>query len=182
MIEVVVDRVQVSLMSPHRLVVLKERYEERYLAIWIGSFEAEAITVELRNEERERPLTHDLLKTVIDEMGGFLKHILISNLSSKDIFYARLVLEINDKTLEIDARSSDAIAIAVRLNAPIFVDESVMLKAGIVPEEDIEDELLGGRFIENNIDTMPEQVDESKLSAFADFVNSLDLDDLDDDE
>ena len=176
MIEVVVDRVQVSLMTNHRLVVLKDVNTDRYLPIWIGSFEAEAITIELQNVETPRPLTHDLLKAAVDEMGGDIDHILINNLS-RDVFYARLVIEINDQQVEVDARPSDAIALAVRAKCPIFVDEVVMKSAGIEPEQDIQAEIMGGSLLEANAE---EEVDESKLSAFADFVDSLDLDDLDD--
>lgn len=180
MIEVIVDRVQVSLMSQHRLVVLKELQEDRYLPIWIGAFEAEAITLELQDMMRERPLTHDLLKATIMEMGGKVRHIYINNLS-KDIFYARINIDVDGKTIDVDSRPSDAIALAVRLKAPIFVDEEVMHKAGIVPEKDVEPEILG--IDDGEADLPPaEKVDESKLSAFADFVNSLNLEDLDDEE
>lgn len=182
MIEVLVDRVQVSLMSQHRLVVLKELQEERYLPIWIGAFEAEAITLELQDMLRERPLTHDLLKSTIIEMGGSVKHIYINNLS-KDVFYARINIDVNGKVIDVDARPSDAIALAVRLKAPIFVDEDVMKKAGITPDRDVEQEILGlDDELDNTVGNGTESVDESKLSAFADFVNSLNLDDLDDEE
>ena len=78
MIEMIVDRVQVSLMSQHRLVVLRDIDDERYLPIWIGQFESEAITLELQGMVRERPLTHDLLKATIEAMGGSVRHIFIN--------------------------------------------------------------------------------------------------------
>jgi len=182
MIEVIVDRIQISLMSQHRLVVLKETSVDRYLPIWIGVFEAEAITLELQDMLRERPLTHDLLKATIMEMGGTVKHIYINNLS-KDVFYARINIDVDGKTIDVDARPSDAIALAVRLKAPIFVDEMVMEKAGIIPDKNVESEILGISDAPiDEEDEIAEPVDDSKLSAFADFLDTLNLDDLDDDD
>lgn len=178
MIEMIVDRVQVSLMSQHRLVVLRDTQEERYLPIWIGAFESEAITLELQGMLRERPLTHDLLKATITEMGGSVRHIFINNLS-KDVFYAQINIEVNGDSIDIDSRPSDAIALAVRLNAPIYVDKQVMDKAGIRPDRNVEPEILG---LDDEFADPLEQVDETKLSAFADFVDTLNLDDFDGEE
>jgi hypothetical protein len=147
---------------------------ERYLPIWIGPCEAEAITVKLQDMPTPRPLTHDLIKSVIRELGGKVVHILISDLR-QDVYYARIVIEVAGEQIEIDSRPSDAIALAVRVNAPIFVSESVMDKAATEPDEDVEKEAV-------NEDGTEEKVDTSKLSAFADFLDTLDLDDLDDND
>lgn len=172
MIEVVIDSIRVSLMSQHRLVVLKDMNSDRYLPIWIGPFEAEAITIELSSEmPPARPLTHDLLKSVIRELGGKVSHILINDLR-QDVYYARVVVDVNGRQVEVDSRPSDAIALAVRVKAPVYVSDIVMEKAAIQPDEDVEKEVPD--------DDRTEVVDEKRLSAFADFVNSLDLDDLDD--
>lgn len=176
MIEVIIDSIRVSLMSPHRVVVLKDTNSDRYLPIWIGPFEADAITIELQETQQQRPLTHDLLKSVIRELGGKVVHILINDLRN-EVYYARLVINVNGKQMEVDSRPSDAIALAVRVKAPIFVAESVMDKAAIREEEDVENEALSSRG-----EGTGETVDEGRLSAFADFVNTLDLDDLDDNE
>ena len=181
MIKVIVDRVQVSLMSQHRLVVLRAANDERYLPIWIGTFESEAITLELQGMPRERPLTHDLLKTTIMQMGGNVRHIHINSLS-KDVFFAQINIEVNGETIDIDARPSDAIALAVRLDAPIFVDRSVMDKAGISPDRNVEPEILGYGDDIAEADENVEKVDETKLSAFADFVDTLNLDDFDEED
>ena len=181
MIEMIVDRVQVSLMSQHRLVVLRDVDEERYLPIWIGQFESEAITLELQGMARERPLTHDLLKSTIQEMGGSVRHIHINNLS-KDVFFAVINIDAAGDTIEIDARPSDAIALAVRLNAPIYVDKNVMDRAGIRPDRNVEPEILGLADDLHERSEGGERVDESKLSAFADFVDTLNLEDLEDEE
>jgi hypothetical protein len=172
MIEVVIDSIRVSLMSQHRIVVLKDMNGDRYLPIWIGPYEADAITIELQEVPPQRPLTHDLLKSVIRELGGKVIHILISDLRN-DVYYARILVEINGKQVEIDSRPSDAIALGVRVKVPIYVAETVMEKASIEPDEDVES-------VE---DTVGEgEVETGRLSAFQDFVNSLDLDDLDDED
>lgn len=191
MIEVVIDSIRVSLMSQNRIVVLKDVNAERYLTIWIGPVEADAITVELQELPPPRPLTHDLLKSTIVELGGKVVRVFINDLR-KDVYYARLIVEVNGRQVEIDSRPSDAIALAVRTSAPIFVDESVMERAAREPEEDVEKEL--GEEPLSAASTSPEppekntparseeEIDESKLSAFADFLDSLDLDDLDDND
>ena len=165
MVEVTIDSVRVSLMSQHRVALLKDKEGERYLPIWIGPCEADAITVELQEVEMARPLTHDILQTMIIELGGAASHILIRDLRN-DVFYALVVLDQNGQRMEVDSRPSDAIALAVRVRAPIFVADEVMDKAGIIPELDIEEE--------------GEEVDDTGLSAFTDFMDTLDLDDLDD--
>ncbi len=181
MIEVVIDSIRVSLMSQHRIVVLRDTNSDRYLPIWIGPYEADAITVELQEVPPPRPLTHDLLRNVIRELGASVVHILISELRN-DIYYARVVVEQDGKQLEIDSRSSDAIALAVRAKAPIFVSQQVMDKAGIEPDEDVENEVVAESSNAPASKDDDEDVDETKLSAFADFVNSLDIDLDEDDE
>jgi hypothetical protein len=159
-------------MSQERIVVLKDVNADNYLPIWIGPCEADAITLELQEQPSKRPLTHDLLKTTIRELGGRVTQILISDLR-KDIFYARILVDLGDRQIEIDSRPSDAIALAVRVKAPIFVDEDVMQDAAITKEVDIESELSHGH-------EETSEPDSRQLSAFADFVDSLDLDDLED--
>jgi uncharacterized protein len=174
MIEVTIDSIRVSLMSQHRVVVLKDIQRERYLPIWIGPCEAEAITVKLQDMPTPRPLTHDLIRSVIREMGGKVVQVLINDLR-QEVYYARIVVDVNGEQVEIDSRPSDAIALAVRVNVPIFVAESVMDKAAREPDEDIEKEAAS--------ESAPEEkVDDKRLSAFADFVDTLDLDDLEDSE
>jgi uncharacterized protein len=171
MIEVNIDSIRVSLMSQHRIVVLKDAAGDRYLPIWIGPCEADAITIELQEMPPQRPLTHDLLKSVVRELGGKVVHILINDLRN-DVYYARIVVDVAGKQIEVDSRPSDAIALAVRAKVPIFVADVVMDKAAIEPDEDVEAEVSGG----------DEEVETGRLSAFQDFVNTLDLDDLDDEE
>jgi len=162
MVEVSIDSVRVSLMSEHRLVVLREVGADRHLPIWIGQCEAEAIAIRLRSMEVARPLTHDLLQNVIHEMGGEVTRVVVSDLRD-DTFHALVVVEQGGRTLEIDARPSDALALAVRVEVPIFVEERVMAEAGIVREADL---------------SKAAEAEDAKLSAFRDFVDHLDLDDL----
>jgi uncharacterized protein len=171
MIEVIIDSIRVSLMTQDRLVVLKDTNTDRFLPIWIGPCEADAITAELQQQPVKRPLTHDLLKNTIREMGGRVVHIFINELRN-DVYYARILIDISGKPVEIDSRPSDAIALGVRVKVPIFVAESVMDRAAILEEEDIENETAAETT----------SVGEEKLSAFADFLDSLDLDDLEDNE
>jgi bifunctional DNase/RNase len=163
MVEVTIDSIRVSLVSPQRLVILKDLDQDRFLPIWIGPFEAEAITIKLQDVDVKRPLTHDLLNHLIKQLGGAISHVFVNELRN-DTYYARIVLNVNGKELEIDSRPSDAMALAVRASVPIFVAEEVMNQASIRPEED--------QSLEEGED----------LSAFRDFVNTLDLDDLDTEE
>jgi hypothetical protein len=151
-------------MTQHRVVVLKETDTDRYLPIWIGPFEADAITIQLQGVQVPRPLTHDLLKSFIREMGVKVSHVLVNELRN-DTFFAHIVVDVNGKSMEIDSRPSDAIALAVRVGAPIFVAEQVMSLASITPEEDITAEAATAEEVQG-------------LDAFRDFVESLDLDDL----
>ena len=172
MIQVEIDSIRVSLMTQDRVVVLKDMASDRYLPIWIGPFEADALRVELAGMDVSRPLTHDLLKVVLTKLGGSLEHITVSDLRN-DVFYASLAVSVNGDTVEIDSRPSDALNLAVRLNVPIYVEDTVMEKAGIEPDEEIDGEgsIIGGD---------GEEVGEQDLGAFKDFLDTLDLDNLGD--
>lgn len=176
MIEVTIDSIRVSLMSQHRVVVLKEESGTRFLPIWIGPFEADAITLQLQGIDAPRPLTHDLLKTVIETLGGEVLHIVISGLE-KNTYFARIVLDVDGDKVEIDSRPSDAIALGVRLSAPIYVADEVMDQAGLQPEEEIS--LAEGMTASGAPREPSEERDEEEdLGVFTDFVEGLDLDNL----
>lgn len=174
MIETVVESIRVSLVTQHRVVILKEVAGERHLPIWIGPFEAEAIAMELQGVNAARPLPYDVMKTIIGDMGGEVREIHISDLSN-DVFYARIFIDLDGRTLEIDSRPSDAIALAVRTKVPILVDESVMERAGVRLEAETEED--EGEAAER--EPAEPRVSEGDLSAFREFINSLDLDDFD---
>jgi bifunctional DNase/RNase len=164
MIKVTIDSVRASLLSQHRVVVLKEEGMERYLAIWIGPYEADAITIRLQSVEVARPLTHDLLEQSVRKLGAKVSHVVVNDLHD-DTFYARIVVDQDGQRIELDSRPSDAIALAVRVQSPIFVSESVMERAGVVPDEEIDLDAL-----------TPEE--EEKLAPYKDFIDGLDLGDL----
>ena len=180
MIEVTIDSVRVNLMSPQRLVILREVGTDRYLPIWVGQYEAEAITVALQEVEMIRPLTHDLLRNVFTTLNAKLKRIEIVSLK-EDIFYGNIVADVGGYETKVDSRPSDAIALAVRAHVPIFVDETVMQNAGITPEANVES--TGGTSRPKPSLTAPPvgEVSSERLSVFEDFLGKLDLDKLDKD-
>jgi hypothetical protein len=178
MIEVVIDSIRVSLMSQQRIVILRERDAERYLPIWIGVYEAESITIALQEVEVARPLTHDLLKNTFQQLDARILRVEVVALRD-DTFYGNIVVEAHEHTLNIDARPSDALAIAVRAHVPILVARSVMETAGIVPEENLQEQ-------ETVQDLPPVEPDteekDDRLSVFQDFLENLDLGDIDNEE
>jgi bifunctional DNase/RNase len=181
MVEVVIDSIRVSLTNQQRIVVLKESDRDRYLPIWIGPFEAEAITIALQDVELSRPQTHDLLKNSLYALGARLMRVEINTISN-DVFYANLVLDVNGNQMNVDSRPSDAMALAVRVNAPILVSREMMETIGIVPEEEIQREPEAEEELE--VEEMPQRVEpveaeaisEERLSVFEDFLQSLDTD------
>jgi hypothetical protein len=176
MIECKIESIRVSLVTQHRVVILKEVDSERYLPIWIGPYEADAIALELQEVPMQRPFTHDLLRAVIGELGAGVTHVLINDLRD-DTFFARIVLDAQGRHAEVDSRPSDAIALAVRVKCPIFVEEIVMEKAGVTleaeGERDDEIDSPDGESLSRS-----ERADEDQLSVFRDFINSLDIDDI----
>ena len=167
MIEVAVDSVQASLISNTRVVLLRQKGTERFLPILVGPFEAEAIAIRMGKTKPPRPLTHDLLQSMISTLGAAISYILVNDLSN-GTFYARIMLETNGGRLDVDSRPSDAIALAVRANVPIYVAEEVMREASITPSPAVESKLA----------TKVEQPEDEDLSAFEEFIDSLDIDDL----
>ncbi len=166
MVEMTVESVRINLATQQRVVILKATDQERYLFIWIAHPEAYAIAVELQGTTSPRPLTHDLLKNVITELGARIVSIVISDLID-DIFYARIVLDVAGRHVEIDSRPSDAIALAVRAKTSIFVEESVLERAGVALETNEEQATPK---VEQRKDS-----DRDNLDAYRDFINSLDV-------
>ena len=162
---------------------------DRYLPIWVGQYEAEAITVALQEIEIARPLTHDLLKNVFTAFNAQIRRVEIVALRD-DIFFGNIVVDAGGQTINIDARPSDAIALAVRAHVPILVDPTVMTQAGITPEQDIRSQAQaaanateGGQLsapatasTTSSTPTKPTMgEDTSRLSIFEDFLNKLDV-------
>ena len=180
MIEMTIDSIRVSLMNYQRVVILKEKMAERYLPIWIGPAEADAIAVKLQDVNVPRPLTHDLLSLVIDNLGATVNSIIVNDLKN-DTFYAKIILNVDGGVIEVDSRPSDALALAVRVEAPIYVDEAVLDKAGILLDQEtgkpISQELEKGG--DAGKGGKPSDEELKRMSAFYDFINTLDLEDFD---
>ena len=128
-------------ISNSPIVILKDGDERIFLPIWVGIFEANAIALQLENIATPRPMTHDLLRNLIETMEGKVSRIIINDLRDST-FYARIDMVVGDRRLEIDARPSDAIALALRTEAPIFVEQDVLDQAQtIAPDDDSDDKL-----------------------------------------
>jgi len=171
MVEVLIDSVRVSLMSPQRIVILRQKDAERYLPVWVGPYEAEAITVALQEVEMARPMTHDLLKNVFTIFDALLMRVEVVSLRD-EIFYGNIVAEVDGKIVNIDSRPSDAIALAVRAHVPILVSGEVMAAASIFPEHDMQQEEPPPSVISA---PHPKSVgaDDNRLSVFEDFLSQL---------
>jgi bifunctional DNase/RNase len=182
MLEMTIESIRVGLMNPQLtrlnsqyVVMLKEKAAERYLPIFIGPAEANAIAIKLRGEALPRPLTHDLLQSVIEALGASVSSIIVNDLKN-DTFYAKIVLTVGDSQMEIDARPSDALALAVRVEVPIYAEESVLDKAGISLEKMEEAVETATAVNEQSQKISDEEL--KKLSAFSDFIDTLDLEDF----
>jgi uncharacterized protein len=179
MIEVTVDSIRVSLMNYQRVVILKEKTAERYLPIWIGPSEADAIAVKLQGVSVPRPLTHDLLFSVINALAATINSIVVSDLKN-DTFYAKIILSVDGEQMEVDSRPSDALALAVRAEVPIFAEEAVMDKAGILLDRETGKPVSSPDGVAGkDADTKVSEDEMKKMSAFYDFINTLDLEDFD---
>jgi len=153
LVEVVVESVRVHMLSSQHVVLLKETERDRYLPIWIGPWEANAIATRLQGAAPERPLTHDLFVSTLVALGAKLRRVIISSLA-EETYHATLEVELDGQTFEVDARPSDSLALAVRTGVRIFASEAVLDKAGVEPETHVDE----------------------KLEVFREFVNSLDVD------
>jgi uncharacterized protein len=140
MVELTLVGVRVELPANQPIVLLKEKGGERFLPIWIGAFEATAIAFALQGIETARPMTHDLMKNIMDQLGISMQQVLISDLK-EGTFYADITMMYDGKPFQIDARPSDAIALAVRAGVSIFSDEHVLNEASVFIETEEEDEI-----------------------------------------
>jgi bifunctional DNase/RNase len=189
-LEVIVESVRVHMPTGRYVLLLKEVGLGRILPIWIGQPEASSIAMRLQGVTPERPLTHDLLANVIAELGARLERVTIGSLRD-ETFHARLLLVTPDARHEVDARPSDAIALALRLEVPIYAAAAVLDRAAALPDPDDDDDEgdddgetpradggetkpTGGRPKTARREVTGEPLDIGKLEIFRDFVNSLD--------
>jgi len=184
MIEVVIDSIRVGLMSQNRVIILRELDSERYLAIWIDAYMAEQITFALQEIEVARPMSHDLMKQLLQSLNARLVRVEVTDLKN-EVYYGNLVIELdNGRQIEIDSRPSDALALAVRTNVPILIAKHVMDEVGIVPEKDISDQPDTPDLVERGGGQAPSLPTDSedRLSIFEDFLENLELSDEESDE
>ncbi len=175
MVEVVIDSIRVSLISQQRIVILREVDADRYLPIWIGIYEAEAIALALQDVEVARPLTWDLLKNIFSILDARIIRVEVTSLHD-DTYYGNIVAEVDGRKLDIDSRPSDAIALAVRAHVPILVSRPILDSVGVIPEEDIQETSKDkGQLTE----TPASEINEENLSVFEDFIENLDIGDED---
>ncbi|MCH7837114.1 MAG: bifunctional nuclease family protein [Chloroflexi bacterium] len=176
MIEMTIEGIRVNLANYQRVVILKEKDASRYLPIWIGPAEADAIAVRLQEVSVARPLTHDLLRDLLEKLGARVDCVVVNDLAD-DTFYARIMISVsNGEQIEIDSRPSDAIALAVRTQVPIYAEDTVLDKAGVLLDKDgqpLEGQQLPGK------ETKVGEEEIQRMSAFKDFIEGLDLDDFD---
>ena len=174
LIEMVVESVRVHMLSSRHVVILKETDRERYLPIWIGPWEASAIAMKLQGLTPERPLTHDLFAATLDELGIRIDRVVISSLA-EETYHARLFFERDGKTIEVDSRPSDALALAVRSGVRIYAAEAVLDQAGLGADTgiDSDEESEEGS---TPLESTGEKIVDPRLDVFRDFVNSLDAD------
>jgi len=160
MIEVVIDSIRVSLMSQQRVVILKELNSDRYLPIMVGIYEAEHLTLALQDVEVARPLTYDLFVNILDTLNAELSHVEVVALN-EETYFGNLVISISGTLHNIDSRPSDAMNLAIRMGAPIFVAEEVLDEAGLIPEEDLAETTSQG------------EVDSERLSVFENYLEQI---------
>jgi len=175
LVEMVVESVRVHMLSSRHVVILKDTGRDRYLPIWIGPWEASAIAMKLQGLTPERPLTHDLFAATLEELGVRIDRVVISTLA-EETFHARLFLEQDGRTLEVDSRPSDALALAVRSGVRIFAAEAVLDQAGLGADGGLEEGEEGEEGRGAALESTGERVVDPRLDVFRDFVNSLEPD------
>lgn len=168
LVQMVVESVRVHMLSNRHVVILKETDRERYLPIWIGPWEASAIAMKLQGLTPERPLTHDLFATTLEALGVNVERVVISSLA-EETFHATLVIVVGDRAVEVDARPSDALALAVRASIPVYAAEAVLDQAALGADSGITDDAEGA------VEATGRPIVDPRLDVFRDFVNSLDV-------
>jgi uncharacterized protein len=186
LVEMVVESVRVHMLSNRHVVILKDAERDRYLPIWIGAWEASAIAMRLQGVTAERPLTHDLFVNALAQLGVRVDRIVISDLAD-ETYHARLHLDRDGTEVEVDARPSDALALAVRCEAPIFATEEVLAQAALGSDPDADEtveteeptppgDVIGRRGRRVPLESVGGASADPRLDMFRDFVNSLDVD------
>ncbi|ACZ41836.1 protein of unknown function DUF151 [Thermobaculum terrenum ATCC BAA-798] len=172
MIETVIQAVRINVVNEQHVVLLKEVGGSRVIPIWIDPYQAHQIALHLGGREIARPMTHDLMNSIITEMGGVVERVIVNDLRDQT-FFALVEIDQGGKKLLIDSRPSDAINLAIRSNASIYVEDHVMDQAGFVlPVEQEEAQAPESEKESSEIS----DIDNERLAVFREFINSLDLD------
>ena len=167
MVEVVIDSIRVSLMSQQRVVILREVNSDRYLPIMVGIYEAEHLTLALQDVEVSRPLTYDLVVNILDALDAEVTQVEVNSLKD-ETYFGNIVIRINGGLHNIDSRPSDAMNLAIRMQVPIFVADSVLEEAGLLPEDDLSESSL------------EEELDSDRLSVFENYLDQITPDQTED--
>jgi len=177
LVEMVVESVRVHMLSSRHVVILKETEHDRYLPIWIGPWEASAIAMKLQGLTADRPLTHDLFASALENLGVRVDRVVISTLAD-ETYHARLHLERDGTVFEIDSRPSDALALAVRTGGRIFASEAVLEQAALGGDASATGDDESGDIVPEGspLESTGEKIVDPRLDVFRDFVNSLDVD------
>jgi hypothetical protein len=177
LVEMVVESVRVHMLSSRHVVILKESEHDRYLPIWIGPWEASAIAMKLQGLTADRPLTHDLFASALENLGVRVDRVVISTLA-EETYHAHLHLERDGTVFEIDSRPSDALALAVRTGGRIFASEAVLEQAALGGDGTATGDAEAGDVVPEGspLESTGEKIVDPRLDVFRDFVNSLDVD------
>ncbi len=186
LVEMQIESVRVHMLSNRHVVILKDNEGDRYLPIWIGAWEASAIAMRLQGLAAERPLTHDLFAAALDRLGVRVERVVISELTD-ETYHARIHLERDGVQVEVDARPSDALALAVRAEVSIYAADEVLAQAALAadPDEEVgeddgdddaESEGDRPRRRRPPIESVGDAPADPRLDMFRDFVNSLEVD------
>lgn len=171
--EITIDSIRVSLSNYQRVVILKLKSKDLYIPIWVGSNEADSIAVKLQKVNLPRPLTHDLMITLLEKLDVSIEYVLVDSMKN-ETFYSKIAFKINNKIEMIDSRASDAIALAVRFSCPIYVNDEVVNNVGVSLDhlaKTAQNNAQKSLNKNNNSETY-----NTEVSEFSDFINSLDLD------
>ena len=185
LVEMVIESVRVHMLSNRHVVILKDPEGDRYLPIWIGAWEASAIAMRLQGLAAERPLTHDLFAAALDRLGVRVERVVINELTD-ETYHARIHLERDGVQVEVDARPSDALALAVRAEVPIYAADEVLAQAALAadPDEDAsaddddDDPEASERPRRRRapLESVGNAPADPRLDMFRDFINSLEVD------
>ena len=175
--ELSIDSIRVSLSNYQRVIILKLKSKEMFIPIWVGPSEADAIAIKLQKVSLPRPLTHDLVISLLESLSISIEYVLIESMKD-ETFFAKIAIKNNDKIVMIDSRASDAIALAVRVTCPIYANDDVVEKVSVTLDH--KNETVNKKNKTTNESNLSDDNNKTDISQFADFIDTLDLESLGD--